>query len=96
MMLADLKVGQGKVDIQAKVKTKSEIKSFNKNGRELRLANAVIADESGEMSLSLWNDDVDKVNQGDTIKITNGYVSEYNGIKQLSPGKFGKLEVVKE
>ncbi len=95
-MISELKVGQGKVDITAVVKTKSEVKTFNKNGRDLKLANTVIADESGEISLSLWNDDVDKIKQGDKIKITNGYVSEFNGTKQLSAGKFGKLEVVSE
>ena len=30
----------------------------------------------------------------DKIRITNGYVSEFNGIKQLTPGKFGKMEVI--
>ena len=95
-MISEPKVGIGKVGITAVVKTKSEVKTFNKNGRDLKLANTVIADESGEISLSLWNDDVDKIKQGDKIKITNGYVSEFNGTKQLSAGKFGKLEVVSE
>ena len=94
MNISDLKSGQGKVDITAQVKSKAEPRSMQKFGKELKVANAIIKDESGEIKLTLWNDDVDKVNMGDTIKITNGYVSEFNGAKQLSAGKFGKLEVV--
>jgi ssDNA-binding replication factor A large subunit len=42
--------------------------------------------------MSLWNDDIEKAEAGKKIKITNGFVSEFKGEKQLSAGKFGKLE----
>lgn len=93
MKLAELKVGQGKVDVEVKVKSKAEPRQFEKYGKPLRVCNAVVSDDSGEMTLSLWNEDVDKVNEGETIKIVNGYVSEFNGTKQLSAGKFGRIEV---
>lgn len=95
MKLSELKAGQGKVDIEVTVKSKAEPRVFQKFGKDLKVANAVVSDSSGEMQMSLWNDDVDKINVGDTLKITNGYVSEFNGSKQLTSGKFGKLEVVK-
>jgi replication factor A1 len=94
MKLSELKSGQGKVDVEVKVKSKADIRQFEKYGKPLRVCNAVVEDESGEIAMSLWNDDVDKVNVGDKLKITNGYVSEFNGIKQLTSGKFGKLEVI--
>jgi len=94
MKLIELKAGQGKVEIEATVKSKDAPRVMNKYGKELKVANAIVSDDSGEMKLTLWNDDVDKVNVSDKIKITNGYVSEFNGEKQLTSGKFGKLEVV--
>ena len=94
MKISDLKAGQGKVDIQVKVKSKAEPREMEKYGKQLKVGNAIVADDSGEITLTLWNDDVDKVNEGDTVKIINGYVSEFNGKKQLTSGKFGKLEVV--
>jgi len=94
MNIKDLKAGQGKADIEAVVKTKGEIRIINKYGKDLKLCNATISDDSGEIALTLWNDDADKVKQGDKVKITNGYVSEFNGKLQLTSGKFGKLEVV--
>ena len=54
------------------------------------------SDDSGEIKLSLWNDEIAKFNIGDKIKITNGYVSEFNGEKQLSAGKYGKIELAGE
>ncbi len=92
--VSELKAGQGKVDVEAVIKSKAEPRVFNKYGKDLKVANAVVSDETGEISLSLWNDDIDKVNVGDKIKITNGYVSEFNGQKQLTSGKFGKMEVI--
>ena len=51
-------------------------------------------DSSGKVKLTLWNEDVDKVNVGDKVKLTEGYVGEYQGEMQLSTGRGGKLEVI--
>ena len=94
MLIADLKAGQGKVDITVDITEKGEARSFSKFGKEGKVCNATAKDASGEIKLSLWNEQVDQVNVGDKVQITNGYVSEWQGEKQLSTGKFGKLEVV--
>lgn len=94
MNIKDLRAGQGKIDVEGIIKSKGEVRVINKYGKDLKLCNAVLNDDSGEISLTLWNDDAEKVKQGDNIKISNGYVSEFNGKLQLTSGKFGKLEVV--
>ena len=94
MNLAELQARQGNVDITATVTEVSEPRTFEKFGKAGKVANARIKDDSGEMSLTLWNEQVDQVKVGDTIKLTNGYVREWQGQLQLSTGKFGKLEVV--
>ena len=94
MKISELNVGQGKVDVDVEVKSKEEPRMFEKYGKPLKVANAIVFDSSGEMKMSLWNDDVDKIKVGDKLKIVNGYVSEFNGVKQLSAGKFGKIEVI--
>jgi len=94
MKISELKAGQGKVDVEGIIKSKAEPRAFNKFGKDLRVANAVLSNDSGEIAMSLWNDDVDKVNVGDRVRVTNGYVSEFNGIKQLTSGKYGKLDIV--
>jgi replication factor A1 len=94
MKISELKAGQGKVDIELKIRSKTEPRTINKYGKVLIVANAVGEDDSGDIKITLWNDDVTKVNAGDKIKISNGYVSEFNGERQLTSGKFGKIEVV--
>lgn len=94
MPISDLKAGQGKVDITVDITEKGEARTFSKFGKEGKVCNATGKDASGEIKLSLWNEQVDQVNVGDKVQITNGYVSEWQGEKQLSTGRFGKLEVV--
>jgi replication factor A1 len=94
MKISELKVNQGNVEVEGVIKNISEPRTFNKYGKDLKVANAALEDDSGDIKLSLWNDDILKVKVGDKIKIVNGFVSEFNGIKQLSSGKFGKIEVL--
>jgi replication factor A1 len=94
MAIKDLQVKQGNVDLVAEVVEIGEVREFSKFGKPGRVANAKIKDETGEIALTLWNDDIDKVKVGDTVKITNGYVNEWQGTPQLTSGRSGKLEVV--
>lgn len=93
MKISELKPGQGSVNIELTVKALGEVRTFNKYGKDLRVCNATVSDDSGEIVFSLWNADIDKVKVGDKLSVTNGYVSEFNGNRQLTTGKFGKLEV---
>ena len=94
MAIVDLQPRQGEVDLVVEVVEKGESREFQKFGKTGRVSTAVVKDDTGQINLTLWNDDIDKVNVGDKIHITNGYVNEWQGEKQLTTGKFGKLEVV--
>lgn len=65
-----------------------------KFGKLIRVANATVSDESGQITLTLWEKDIDKVSIGDKIKIENGWVSEFKGSLQITAGKQGKLEIL--
>jgi len=93
MKISELQIGKGNVDVSGSIKEISEPRTFDKYGRQLKVATAVLFDESGEIKLTLWNQDIDRVKVGDSVKITNGYVNEFQGEKQLTTGKLGKLEV---
>ncbi len=94
MEIKELVAGQGKIDIVVEVIDKGDVKEFEKFGRSGRVCEARAKDPTGDIALTLWNDQIDQVNVGDKVKLTNGYVSEYQGEKKLSTGKFGQLEVV--
>jgi len=94
MAIKDLQPRQGKVNITVEVTEVSEAREFDKFGRKGRVASAKVKDATGEVTLTLWNEQIDKVKPGQTIKITNGYVNEYQGEPQLTTGKLGKLEII--
>jgi len=94
MKIKDLKPRQGKVDIEVEIVDIGEVREFQKFGKAGRVATAIAKDETGKINLTLWNDEIDSVKIGDKVKITNGYVNEFQGEMQLTSGRFGKLEVV--
>jgi len=94
MQIKELKPKQGNVDLIVQIVEKQAVREFQKFGKPGRVCNAKVKDESGEVTLTLWNEDIDKVKVGDQIHITNGWVGEWQGELQLSTGRFGKLEVV--
>lgn len=96
MEIKDVQANQGNIDIVAEIAEKEEPRSFEKFGKTGRVCNAKLKDASGEIKLTLWNEDIDKVNVGDKIHLQNGWCSEYKGERQLSSGKFGKLELVEQ
>jgi replication factor A1 len=94
MPIKDLQPKQGNAEVEAVVIDKKEIREFNKFGKSGRVCNATIKDSTGKMALTLWNEQIDQVKVGDRIKVTNGYVNEWQGEMQLSTGRFGKIEVL--
>lgn len=94
MGLKDLQVKQGDVDIIVDVVNKGEVRSFSKFGKTGRVCTITVKDETGQMNMTLWNDDIDKVDAGDRIHIEKGYVGEWQGEPQLTTGKFGSISVV--
>jgi hypothetical protein len=96
MAINELKPRMGNVNIVFDIIEKGNAREFDKFGKKGKVCNAKAKDETGEVTLTLWNDDVDKFNVGDKVQMTNGYVSEYQGEMQLGTGKFGKLELVGE
>ncbi len=94
MKVAELKARQGNIEIELEIVDIGIVREFSRFGKTGRVVSAIAKDDSGKINLTLWNDEIDKVKAGDKIKITNGYVSEFQGEKQLSAGRFGKLEVI--
>ncbi len=71
---------------------KGDVREFSRFGKLGQVCTCKIKDESGEMDLTLWNEDVEKYNVGDKVKLTDGWCKEWNGRKQASTGKNGTLE----
>ena len=95
MKVKDLRNGMKRVSIEAKVTEKSDAREVQSRFKDqtYMVADAVIADETGSIKLTLWNEQIDQVNVNDVVKVENGYVTSFRGEIQLNIGKYGKLVV---
>jgi len=92
--IADLRPGMNG-SIEAEVVSIDQSREVRtKFGKLVRVANATITDDSGQMIVTLWEKDIDRVSIGDKIKIENGWVSDFKGNLQITAGKTGKLEIM--
>ena len=55
------------------------------------MAEALVADETGSILLTLWNDTIDEVREGDTYDVRNGYITLFRGSMRLNTGRYGSL-----
>jgi replication factor A1 len=95
MNIAELKSGMKRISVEAKVVEKGTPRQvMSRFGTETyTVADAIVADESGKIKLTLWNEQIAQVKVDDKIKIENGYITSFKGEIQLNVGKFGKLTI---
>ena len=86
---------RGGVDIEGTVARKGEKRTVSmKSGGTIDVCDAFLTDDTGEIKLTLWAEDIPTVNDGDRVKITNGYTNTFRGEVALTKGKFGKMEKI--
>jgi replication factor A1 len=61
-----------------------------------RVGEALIGDETGVIYLTLWDNALDEVQEGQTLNIKNGFVNLFRGSMRLNLGRYGSYEVVEE
>jgi len=86
------------VNIVVKVVSKGETRNItsSRDYTSHRVVDVLVGDETGCLYLNLWDDNIDKINEGDTISIKNGYVNLFRGSMRLNIGRYGSFEVLKE
>jgi len=96
--VGDLTPQSKAVNVTAKVVSKTEIREIpmGRDGSPHKVSDALVGDETGVVYLTLWDDNIEKVNEGDSIRVENGYVTLFKGNIRLNIGKYGKLEPAKE
>jgi replication factor A1 len=86
------------VNVTAKVVSKSEIREIpmGRDGSAHKVCDALVGDETGSVYLTLWDDNIEKVDVEHTVRVENGYVTLFKGNMRLNIGKYGKLDIAKE
>lgn len=97
MKVQDLRA-EAKVDaLELVIKEKGSARDFStRSGSSGKVCDAkAVDDENQEVSVSLWNEEIERVQVNDRIRITNGWAREWRGNLQVSAGRYGKLEVLR-
>jgi len=88
----DLTPESKQVNVLAKVVGLSEEKELtSRYGEKRRLVEAKVGDDTGTVLLTLWNEQIGQVREGDTVFVDNGYVTLVRGHVRLNVGKYGAL-----
>jgi len=90
-----LEEGAKGVTIRLRVLTKYEPRTVKtKNGETHQVVDALVGDGTGLVTLALWDEKADMLDEGDVIDIDEGYVNRFKGRLRLNVGKFGRLSRV--
>jgi hypothetical protein len=93
--IEDLRVGARNVHLKAEVlKISKPVFVNSRYGDQVRLAKALLKDDTGEITLCLWREKVEAVSKGDLIEINNATVAKFRNEKQLTLSSKGSLRVI--
>lgn len=96
MKISEIKRGVNNIALTAKIVDKGEKREVNTKYGQRSVAEVTLEDDTGQISLSLWEEKIDSVKIGDTVSLEGGYVTEFRDKVQLNLPRNGKLEVVNE
>jgi ssDNA-binding replication factor A large subunit len=95
MLVKDLKPRMNVPEIVLELVSKGEVRPFATARAEGKVCSVAAKDEEGkEVSLTLWNEQCLQYNDGDKVKLTNAWTSEFQGSIQISTGKQGTIEKI--
>jgi len=86
------------IDTIVKVVSKTEPRTVSSR-RDLsthRVCEALVGDETGCIYLTLWDNDVDNVSEGQILSISNAYINMFRGSMRLSLGRQGTYESLED
>ena len=98
MKIGDLKSFSRKVYTVVKVISKGEsreVTSRNDNSTH-EVCEVLIADDSGSVYLTLWDEKIHEINEDMIIKLDNAYVNVFRGSMRLNLGKYGDYSILEE
>jgi len=90
--IKDIKMGDRNVEFKAEVSALGEVRTFNKFGKDGKVQEVTVKDDSGDAKLVLWNEQAESLAVGDKIDVKGAYTKEFRGELQLHIARQGSLE----
>ncbi len=93
--IAEAKNIRSDINVEGTIEDKGEPRTVNTKYGETQVCDAYLTDGTDRIKMSLWGDDIEKVNNGDKVSIQGAYTSTFKNEVQLNvPKKNGKLEII--
>ena len=91
--VAELKPQMKNVTVSFKVMEVGEARevSSRRDGATHRVADAVVADSTGTITVPLWDESIDNITTGNSYLLKNGYTGLFKGSLRLNIGKYGEV-----
>jgi replication factor A1 len=98
MKIGELNSYSRQVNTIVKVVSKTETREVTSRIDQTshRVAEALVGDETGTIYLTLWDDAIDNIEEGQTLSIKNAYVNLFRGSMRLNLGRYGTYETIEE
>ncbi|KAI5679199.1 hypothetical protein M9H77_10149 [Catharanthus roseus] len=75
------------------VSSKTIAQRGGQGGRQMRLAECLVGDETGMIIFTARNDQVDLMKEGTTVIVRNAKIDMFKGSMRLAVDKWGRVEV---
>jgi ssDNA-binding replication factor A large subunit len=93
--IRDLRLGWKNVCFKAVVVKKSEARAVtSRDGAPLLVCSVTLSDGTGEIPLSIWNNQIGTISEGDRVQVHDARVRSFRGQIQLSLKKTGRLTIL--
>jgi len=96
MKISDITRGMSNISIEAKVIDISEPRDVQTRFGKKNVADAILEDETGQISLTLWEEKISSISVGDNIKVSGAFVTSFRDKLQLNIPRNGNIEVTKD
>jgi len=96
--IVDLNQYSRQINTIVKVISKTDVREVVTRADETqhRVCEALVADDTGAIYLTLWDDAVDKVQEDQFLAIKNAYMNTFKGSMRMNIGRYGSFEVLEE
>lgn len=91
MAIAQLKPGMRRISVTGHILDIETPRDVQTKFGPGQVATATLQDSSGSIKITLWNENIEKVQVGEQVTIENGYVDSFRGELQLNVGRYGKI-----
>jgi len=94
LKINQIRAGMDGITLTGRIASISDKREVDTRYGKAYVANAVLEDDTGRISLNLWRNQIDPVKVGDLVKVENGFVRTFRQQLELNVGRRGRIAVI--